>query len=78
MGSILKHYSLKTCISDHCMVFCILKFRGAHNKQHKKQQKFISCRRMKHFDEQKFYEEAASLPWRYIVRKHDNINSALN
>ena len=60
------------------MVFCILKFRGAHNKQHKKQHKFISCRRMKHFDEQKFYDEAASLPWWYIVRKHDNMNSAVN
>ena len=69
---------IKTCISDHYMVFCILKFRGAHNKQHKMQHKFISCRRMKHFDGQKFYDEAASLPWWYIVRKHDNMNSAVN
>ena len=52
-----------TCINDHYMVFLILKFRGAHNKQHKKKHKFISCRRMKHFDEQKFYDEAASLRW---------------
>ena len=33
---------------------------------------------MKHFDEQKFCDEAASLPWWYIFRKHDNINSAVD
>ena len=27
---------IKTCISDHYMVFCVLKFRGAHNKQQKR------------------------------------------
>ena len=42
------------------------------------QNRLISCRRVNNFDEQKFYDEAAPLPWWYIVRKHDSINSAVN
>ena len=44
---------IKTRISDHYMVFCIRKFGGAHKKQHVRNEKF---------DEQIFYDEAASLP----------------
>ena len=56
----------------------ISKFRGAHKKQHIRQYKFISCRRMKNVDKQKFYDEAASLPWWYIFRKYNNISNAVN
>ena len=68
---------IKRCISDHYIVFCIRKIQGTLKKQHKKQHKFMSRRRINNFEEQKFYDEAASLLWWYIVRKHDNVHSAV-
>ena len=69
---------IKKCISDHCIVVCNRKFERIHKEQHKKQHKFIYCRRIKNIYGQKFYDKATSLPWWYIVRRHDNINSTVN
>ena len=47
---------LKIAMSDHYMVFCFRRFRGALTKQHKK----ITTRQMKNFDETSFLADISS------------------
>ena len=60
----------KSCLSDHYLVFCVRKFRGACKKQHKN----ISTRQMKNFDQTEFVNDLLGVDWRGIVRNTDDVN----
>ncbi len=57
-------------LSDHYMVYCVRKFRGASKKQHK----FIFTRQMKNFREENFLNDLKSVDWKGFVTKTDDIN----
>ena len=52
-SSISRSGVLKTTFSDHYMVFCARKFRGAFKKEHK----YIVCRKMRKFNQAEFLME---------------------
>ena len=60
--------------SDHYLVFCVRKFRGACKKQHKN----ISTRQMKNFDQNEFVNDLLGVDWRDIVRNTEDINVVVN
>ena len=64
----------KSSFSDHYLVYCIRKFRGAAKRQHKN----ISSRQMKNFDQTEFLKELVGVDWRGIVRNTDDINVIVN
>ena len=64
----------KSCFSDHYLVFCVRKFRGACKKQHKN----ISTRQMKNFDQNEFVIDLLGVDWRGIVRNTEDINVVVN
>ena len=64
----------KSCFSDHYLVFCVRKFRGACKKQHKN----ISTRQMKNFDQNEFVNDLLGVDWRGIVRNTEDINVVVN
>ena len=64
----------KSSFSDHYLVFCVRKFRGACKKQHK----HISTRQMKNFDQTEFVKDLLGVDWKGIVRNTDDINVIVN
>ena len=50
-------------LSDHFLVYCVRKFRGASKKQHK----IISTRPMKNFSEEDFLKDLSKVDWKKIV-----------
>eukprot|EP00794_Sanderia_malayensis_P015140 gene15140-16696_t len=61
-------------LSDHYMVYCVRKFRGASKKQHKS----ISTRHMKNFREENFLNDLNSVNWKGIVTKTNDINQIVD
>ena len=64
---------LKMAMSDHYMVYCVRKFRGAWKKQHKK----ITTRQMKNFDETSFLADISSVDWNLIIQRSADLDSAV-
>ena len=62
-NNIVQSGVFKTSMSDHFMVFCVRKFRGAQEKNHK----VIQARSMKKFNEQVFLADVASICWDQIA-----------
>ena len=60
-------------LSDHYLVYCVRKFRGASKKQHK----IISTRQMKNFCEESFLNDLKSVDWKKIVTSTDDINQTV-
>ena len=56
--NILKSGVIKTTFSDHYLIYCNRKFRGAFIKEHK----FIISRKMKNFDKEAFFRDVSTLP----------------
>ena len=56
-------------LSDHFLVYCVRKFRGASKKQHKN----ISTRQMKNFSEEDFLKDLSNVDWKKIVTSTDDI-----
>ena len=57
-------------LSDHFLVYCIRKFRGASKKQHK----IISTRQMKSFSEEDFLKDLSNVDWKKIVTSTDDVS----
>ena len=57
-------------LSDHFLVYCVRKFRGASKKQHK----IISTRQMKNFSEEDFLKDLSKVDWKKIVTSTDDIS----
>ena len=57
-------------ISDHYMVYCVRKFRGASRRQHKN----ISTRQLKNFNSAVFINDLLSIDWNGIVNNNDDVN----
>ena len=64
---------LKISLSDHCLVYCIRKFRGFIQRQ----PKLIRSRRMKNFDYESFLFDLGQIDWDGIVRNSDNVHDAV-
>ena len=64
----------KTSLSDHYLIYCVRKFRGASKKQHK----YISTRQMKNFDQTKFVNDLLEVDWNGIVQNTDDIDVVIN
>ena len=62
--NILKSGVIKIAFSDHYVVYCSRKFRGAFSKDHK----LILCRKLKNFNYQTFLQDVSNMPWDTIVR----------
>ena len=60
----------ETSISDHYMVYCVRKFRGASRRQHKN----ISTRQLKNFNSADFINDRLSIDWNGIVSNNDDVN----
>ena len=60
----------ETSISDHYMVYCVRKFRGASRRQHKN----ISTRQLKNFNSADFINDILSIDWNGIVSNNDDVN----
>ena len=60
----------ETSISDHYMVYCVRKFRGASRRQHKN----ISTRQFKNFNSADFINDLLSIDWNSIVNNNDDVN----
>ena len=58
-------------LSDHYLVYCIRKFRGSS----KKQDKNISTKSLKNFNETEFLNDLLSVDWKGIVSNTDDINT---
>ena len=60
----------ETSISDHYMVYCVRKFRGASRRQHKN----ISTTPVKNFNSANFINDLLSIDWNGIVNNNDDVN----
>ena len=56
------------------MVFCIRKFNGSLQKEHK----MIKSRRMKNFNEQAFLGDVAAISWEQEIGNSDDVNVLAN
>ena len=56
--------------SDHYLVYCIRKLKGALKRDHK----VITTRVMKRFSEIDFLDEVAKVPWEQVVQSSNDIN----
>ena len=61
-------------MSDHYMVYCIRKFNGAVERDHK----IIKTRKMKNFDQDAFLCDVSNICWEHIVTKTDNVNYSVH
>ena len=57
-------------MSDHYMVYCIRKFNGAVEKDHK----IIKTRTIKNFNQDAFLSDVSSICWEHIASKTDDVN----
>ena len=64
----------KTSLSDHYLVYCVRKFRGACKKQHK----HISTPQMKNFDQASFVDDLLEVDWKGFVENSDDIDVVIN
>ena len=61
---------LQISMSDHYMVYCIRKFRGGVEKNHK----MITTRSMKYFEENAFLSDVAGICWENALSQTDDID----
>ena len=61
-------------MSDHYMVYCIPKFNGAVEKDHK----MIKTRKMKNFNEDAFLADVSGICWEQMLTETDDINTLVN
>ena len=61
---------MEISLSDHFLVYCVRKFRGASKKQHK----IISTRQTKNCIEEDFLNDLRYVDWKKIVTSTDDIN----
>ena len=61
-------------MSDHYMVYCIRKFNGAVETDHK----MIKTRKMKYFNEEAFLADVSGMRWEQIATESDDINVVIN
>ena len=64
---------VKTCISDHCLVYVTRKFRGSIKANHK----VIMSRQMTNFDTYLFISDLAETDWSAIVYNSDGLDNAV-
>ena len=57
-------------MSDHYMVYCIRKFNGAVERDHK----IIKTRKMKNFNQDAFLSDVSNICWEHIASKTDDVN----
>ena len=72
-----KHYKVgvrEVSLSDHYMVYCIRKFNGAVEKDHKK----IKTRNMKHFSENQFLCDVSDICWGQFFHQTDDVDILVN
>ena len=72
-NNIVQSGVFKTSLSNHFMVFCVRKFRGALEKCHK----VIQARSMKKFNEQAFLADVASIYWDQVASQCTEIDSVV-
>ena len=72
-SNIVESGVLKISISDHYMIFCVRKYRGALKGQHKK----VNTRQMKDFDQNSFLSDISSIDWDSILNCSKDINTAV-
>ena len=72
-SNIVESGVLQISMSDHFMVFCVQKFNGSLQKEHK----MIKSRRMKNFNEQAFLDVAA-ISWGQEIGNSDDVNVLAN
>ena len=73
-SNIVESGVLQISMSDHFMVFCVQKFNGSLQKEHK----MIKSRRMKNFNEQAFLEDVAAISWEQEIGNSDDVNVLAN
>ena len=61
-------------LSDHFMVYCIRKFNGAVEKDHKQ----IKTRSMRNFKEDEFLSDVSGICWQHMFQQTDDINTLVN
>ena len=61
-------------LSDHYMVYCIRKFNGAVEKDHKR----IKTRNMKNFKEDEFLSDVSDICWEHMFLQTDDTNTLVN
>ena len=72
--NILESGVIKTTFSDHYLIYCNGKFRGAFIKEHK----FIMSRKMKNFDKEAILRDVSTLPWDNIVRSLETLGETID
>ena len=72
-SNIVESGVLKVSLSDHYMIFCVRKYRGALKGQHKK----VTTRQMKDFDQNSFLSDISSVDWDSILDCSKDINTAV-
>ena len=72
--NIVKSGVHEVSMSDHYMVYCIRKFNGAVEKDHK----VIITRKMKNFNEDAFLADVSGICWELLLTETDDINTLVN
>ena len=72
--NIVKSGVHEVSMSDHYMVYCIRKFNGAVEKDHK----VIKTRKMKNFNEDAFLSDVSGICWELMLTETDDINTLVN
>ena len=72
--NIVKSGVHEVSMSDHYMVYCIRKFNGAVEKDHK----MIKTRKMKNFNEDAFLADVSGICWEQMLTETDYINTLVN
>ena len=72
--NIVKSGVHEVSLSDHYMVFCIRKYNGAVEKDHK----MIKTRKMKNFDKLAFLLDVSGICWEWMLNGTDDVNVLVN
>ena len=64
----------KTCLSDHCLVYCVRKLHGGV----KRERKYITSRQLKNFDEAAFLSDLSEVDWEGLALHAQDIDEAVN
>ena len=64
----------EVALSDHFMIYCIRKFNGAVEKDHK----MIKTRSMKNFKKDGFLSDVSGICWERMFQQTDDINTLVN
>ena len=69
-GNIVGSGVHKISMSDHYMIYCIRKFNGAVEKDHK----MIKTRKMKNFNEDEFLADVSAICWEQLAPGKQSLN----